>query len=106
MGDIDDFGFDVRLLRRRLTEPVADLANGSDGLRIYSVAGPRVGLIKAVKPLLYNLSPGTNYQLQISGDLSAWTNQGPPFTATNTIMSWPQYWDVDDGGKLFFRLSP
>ena len=30
LGDIDDFGFDVRLLRRRLTEPVADLANGGD----------------------------------------------------------------------------
>ena len=61
--------------------------------------------MKAVNPLLFNLSPGTNYQLQLSGDLTNWTNQGTPFTATNTSMVYPQYWDVDGWEKLFFRLQ-
>jgi len=90
-----------------------------DNIRIYSLAfsdsevqqlylyevGPRVALLKAVKPSLSGLSPGANYQLQLSGDLSVWTNYGSPFTATNTSMVYPQYWDVDDWGQLFFRLQ-
>jgi hypothetical protein len=68
-------------------------------------SGPRVGLIKAVKPTLDNLYIGTNYQLQLSGDLLTWTNHGVPFTATNTSMVYPQYWDVDNWGKLFFRVQ-
>ena len=27
------------------------------------------------------------------------------FTATNTSMIYPQYWDVDNWGQLFFRLQ-
>lgn len=67
--------------------------------------GPHVDLIKAVKPALSSLLVGTNYQLQLSGDLSTWTNHGAPFGATNTSMIYPQYWDVDNWGKLFFRLQ-
>jgi hypothetical protein len=66
---------------------------------------PSVSLVKAVKPSFYNLSPGTNYQLQVSADLSTWTNQGSAFTATNSSMVYPQYWDVDSWGQLFFRLQ-
>jgi hypothetical protein len=66
---------------------------------------PQVGLIKAVKPVFSNLSVGTNYQLQLSSDLNTWTNQGNPFTATSSTMTYSQYWDVDDWGKLFFRLQ-
>jgi hypothetical protein len=64
-----------------------------------------VTLIKAVKPSFANLSLGTNYQLQISSNMSTWTNQGSPFTATNPTMTYPQYWDVDNWGTLFFRVQ-
>ena len=56
-----------------------------------------VTLIKAVKPSFANLSIGTNYQLQVSGDLTTWTNQGSPFTATNASMIYPQYWMLTTG---------
>ena len=68
-------------------------------------SGPRVDLIKIVQPSLTSLSPGTNYQLQVSTDLSTWTNQGSPFTATNASMVYPQYFDVDNWNSLFFRLQ-
>jgi hypothetical protein len=48
---------------------------------------------------------GTNYLLQVSGDLNNWTNHGSAFTATNASMIYPQYWDVDNWDKLFFRLQ-
>ena len=66
---------------------------------------PQTALAKAVKPTFSNLMVGTNYQLQVSADMSTWTNQGSAFTATNTSMIYPQYWDVDNWGKLFFRLQ-
>jgi hypothetical protein len=61
--------------------------------------------MKAVRPLFSNLLIATNYQLQVSGDMNSWTNQGSAFTATNNVMNWPQYFDVDNWGKLFFRLQ-
>ena len=66
---------------------------------------PQVSLVKAVKPAFSNLALGTNYQLQVSADLNTWTNQGSAFTATNTSMVYPQYWDVDNWNRLFFRLQ-
>jgi hypothetical protein len=68
-------------------------------------AEPRVHLLKAVKPSFAYLRIGTNYQLQLSGDLNTWTNHGVPFTATNNYIIFPQYWDVDNWDKLFFRLQ-
>jgi hypothetical protein len=68
-------------------------------------APPTLVLLKAVKPFFFGLRQGTNYQLQLSGDLANWTNQGSPFTATNSSMVYPQYWDVDNWGQLFFRLQ-
>jgi hypothetical protein len=73
-------------------------------LHLYESA-PLVNLMKAVKPSFSNLSISTNYQLQVSGDLNTWTNQGAPFTATNSNMVYPQYWDVDNWNQLFFRLQ-
>lgn len=67
--------------------------------------GPLVNLIRAVKPSFSNLMLTTNYQLQVSGDLSSWTNQGSAFTATNTSMVYPQYWDVENWDQLYFRLQ-
>jgi sugar lactone lactonase YvrE len=67
--------------------------------------GPEVQLIRAVKPALSNLEPGIKYQLQLSSDLNVWTNQGDPFIATAAAMEYPQYWDVDNWAKLFFRVQ-
>lgn len=64
----------------------------------------RLLLSKAVKPVFHELLPGASYQLQLSEDLVIWRNAGTPFTATNTTMSYPQYWDVDNWNKLNFRL--
>ena len=40
----------------------------------------QVSLTRAVKPNFANLTLATNYQLQVSADMKAWTNQGSPFT--------------------------
>ncbi len=82
---------------------VALSSNEVAQLYVYE-SGPRVDLIKAVKPSFSNLTLTTNYQLQVSSDLNTWTNQGSVFTATNTSMIYPQYFDVADWGQLFFRL--
>jgi hypothetical protein len=37
--------------------------------------------------------------------LSTWTNYGAAFTATNTSMVYPQYFDVDNWNSLYFRLK-
>jgi hypothetical protein len=72
---------------------------------IYSPFGLQVGLLKAVKPSFSDLLVGTNYQLQVSGDLISWTNHGSSFTATNPVMAYPIYFDTDDWNQLFFRLQ-
>jgi hypothetical protein len=69
------------------------------------ISNVQIGLIKAVKPSFSGLSVGTNYQLQVSSNLNTWTNQGTAFTATNTSMIYPQYWDVANWNQLFFRLE-
>ena len=66
---------------------------------------PASGLIKAIRPSFTDLTFGMNYQLQISTDMNTWTNAGPPFTATNTSMLYPQYWDVANWDRLFFQLQ-
>jgi len=93
-GQLDD----IRIYDRALS--------GLEVVRLYDLeSGPRVDLAKAVKPTFRNLTVTTNYQLQVSSDLNTWTNQGSAFSATNTIMVYPQYWDVDNWGRLFFRLQ-
>ena len=72
---------------------------------ISSPIGVQVGLLKAVQPFFSNLLPGTNYQLQVSADMSAWTNYGAPFPATNINMVYPQSWYVDNWNSLYFRLK-
>ncbi len=89
---------DVRIYNRVLSS--------NEVAQLYAIeSGPLVDLIKAVKPSFSYLALGTNYQLQVSGNLSSWTNQGSVFTATNTSMVYPQYWDVDNWNELFFRLQ-
>jgi hypothetical protein len=67
--------------------------------------GPKVAVIKAVKPSFSDLIIGTKYQLQYSADLSVWTDEGTPFIATEPTMAYPQYWDVDKWTDLFFRVK-
>jgi len=57
-----------------------------------------------VTPSFKGLLLGTNYQLQVSTDLSAWSNTGPVFIATNTSEGYPQPFGVANGNRLFFRL--
>jgi len=88
---------------------ITDLGSGytnTPAILIASPLGLQLSLIKSVKPSFNNLSLTTNYQLQVSGDLKTWTNQGAAFTATNFSMVYPQYFDVPDWNQLFFRLEP
>jgi hypothetical protein len=67
---------------------------------------PQVSLANAVQPTFANLILGTNYQLQITTSLSGtFTNYGSAFTATNTTMIYPQYFNVANWNSLFFRLQ-
>ena len=100
----DDGGFDgliddVRIYNRALS--------ASEVQQLYQFeAGPAaVALIEAVKPSFNNLVLGIPYQLQASTDLNTWTNLGSAFTATNTSMTYPQYFDVPNWNQLFFRLN-
>jgi hypothetical protein len=93
----DDKLDDIRIYNRALSS--------NEVAELYAIeSGPRVDLIKAVKPSFSYLWVGTNYQLQVSTDMNSWMNHGSPFTATNTSMVYPQYWDVENWGSLFFRL--
>ncbi len=76
----------------------------SPDVYIYSPAGLQIALIKAVRPSFTDLIVGTNYQLQVSDDMVSWSNQGSPFTATSPTMAYPAYWDVENWGRLFFRV--
>ena len=64
-----------------------------------------VTVVKAVRPKFSNLTPGMTYQLQVSADLNAWYDQGLPFPATSTDMDYSEFFDVDLGRQLFFRLQ-
>ena len=89
---------DVRFYNRALSS--------SEVAQLHTIeSAPRVDLVRAVKPSFSYMTAGTSYQLQISPDLNTWTNHGLSFTATNSTMTYPQYWDVDNWGKLFFRLQ-
>jgi hypothetical protein len=91
----DKIAFDSREL--------STTSSSLDFINIQSL--PVISLIKSVKPSFSYLVLGTNYQLQVSSDLITWTNQGSVFTATNSNMIYPQYFDVDNWNQLFFRLQ-
>jgi hypothetical protein len=87
---------------------ITDAGSGYTSAPTISIGSPsvvQVVLTKAVRPSFSNLQVGLQYQLQVSGDLLNWTNQGSAFTATNAILSYPQYWDVDNWSQLYFRLQ-
>ena len=88
------------------TEIASIYAAGSAGkCKLPALTLIKAVTIKAVTPSFSNLFLKRIYQLQVSSDMSNWTNQGSPFTATNTSMIYPQYWDVDNWNQLFFRLQ-
>ena len=93
-GAIDD----VRIYNRALS------ADEVHSLYLYE-SGPLVILLKAVKPSFSRLAIGTNYQMQISSDMVNWANEGTAFTATSETMVYPQYFDVENFNKLFFRVQ-
>jgi len=98
VGYFDGLIDDVRIYNRVLST--------NEVLQLFCCgAAPQVSLIKAVKPSFSCLALSTNYQLQVSADMNTWTNEGSPFMATNNSMIYPQYWDVDNWAKLFFRLQ-
>lgn len=66
---------------------------------------PSVALNEAIVPSFSDLLVGTEYQLQVSSNLSAWTNQGAVFTATNSTSIYPQYFIVSNWNQLYFRLQ-
>jgi len=95
-GAIDD----VRIYHRALSSAEVQQLEQFEAAR-----RPTVSLIKAVKPAFSLLSVGTSYQLQVSPDLVGWTNHGAPFSATNSSMTFPEYWDVGDWTQRYFRLQ-
>lgn len=93
-GFIDD----VRLYRRALTATEVAL--------LYELeSGPRLQFIKSFTVDFRNLTLGTNYQLQASGDLVTWTNWGSPFTVTNIHYTNTIHHRIDAWDKLHFRLQ-
>jgi hypothetical protein len=69
---------------------------------------PQIALLsslKTVRPAFSKLVVGASYQLQVSGDLNTWTNQGSGFRATDSSMAFPQSFGVEQPQRLFFRLS-
>jgi hypothetical protein len=69
---------------------------------------PIIGLTcasSAVWPTFSNLIVGTNYQLQVSTNLTGtFTDYGSAFAATNSSMVYPQYFDVANWSQLFLRV--
>jgi hypothetical protein len=84
--------------------PNPDGSRANLGAIPFAVDFPIINLVKAVTVNFVGLSVGTNYQLQVSSDLNSWTNFGAPFTATNSFMTYSNYWNVSDWNQLFFRL--
>ncbi len=93
-GVIDD----VRFYNRELAAAEVESLYALNSL-------PQVRFVQAFTVDCANLTVGSNYQLQVSSDLNAWTNWGAPFTATNATFLNPGYERMEDCGKLFFRLQ-
>ena len=94
LGDLDD----ARIYNRAM--PASEVA------QLYTIEAGLLNIHKAVYLDTGRLTIGWNYQLQVSSDLSNWTNQGAPFTATDSYWRSTNYWDVENWDQLFFRLQP
>jgi len=88
---------DVRIYNRALAS--------SEVAALYSVESSQYansGIFQAVGISNTNLAIGAKYQMQVSSDLTTWTNSGAVFTATNSTVTnfYPVNWN-----QLFFRLQ-
>jgi len=82
-----------------------DYSSATDSVSlVVLIPQPIINIQKAVYITSSNLWVGQDYQVQASSDLINWTNQGSIFTATNSIWTSTQYWNVSDWNQLFFRL--
>jgi hypothetical protein len=104
VGYLNGYLDDVRIYNRALcSNEVSQLYQIESG--ITNVPPPVVNINKAVWLSFSNLVVGTNYQVQVSTNLSStFTNYGSPFSATNSSMPYPAYWNVSDWNQLFFQL--
>lgn len=69
---------DARIYNRALSS--------SEVAQLYGIqTSAQVEVARAVFIRSSNLLVGTNYQVQVSGDLNTWTNYGGIFTATNSL---------------------
>jgi len=78
---------------------------GTMTVKIFAQGNPSLNIKKAVYLDSQELLIGTNYQLQVSGDLLNWTNSGSVFTATTNVWRTTNYWDVANWNSLFFRIQ-
>lgn len=93
-GMIDD----VRIYNRALSS--------NEVAQLYAIeAAPVLNVRKAVYLDSFSLMVSSNYQVQVSSDMTTWTNYGAQFTATNSTWRTTNYWDVDNWNQLFFRLQ-
>jgi hypothetical protein len=82
------------------------ITNSAIGSPLPQLSLAWVSLANAVQPTFANLILSTNYQLQITTNLSeTFTNSGSAFIATNNTMIYPQYFNVTNFNQLFFRLQ-
>lgn len=95
-GAIDD----VRLYNRALS------TNEVQALYAFEATKPQpvVQLVKAITVDGANLTIGSNYQMQVSTDLTNWSNWGSPFTATSPTYTNTTFERVADWGQRYFRL--
>ncbi len=89
---------DVRIYNRALSS--------NEVAQLYFLESRTLNIHRAVYVDSGILSVGTSYQFQVSSDLLNWTNQGAPFTATDSYWRPTNYWDVGNWNDLFFRLVP
>jgi hypothetical protein len=61
---------------------------------------------RAVRLTFANLTPGADYQLQVSDDMIAWTDHGPVVRATAATMVYPEGVDVANWYEVYFQLKP
>lgn len=92
-GAIDD----VRIYGRALSS--------NEVAELYAIeSAPYLRIHKAVYLTSESMQAGRNYQLQVSTDLTNWTNSGAVFTATNSNWRSPEYWDVGEWDRMSFRF--
>jgi hypothetical protein len=92
---------------RAMPSSCEDALSSNEVAQLYAIElSPPLSLLKAVTVQDYSLTVGSNYQVQVSGDLVNWTNQGSAFTATSSYWQSTNYFDVQNWNQLFFRLLP